>query len=141
MLNMAWPIMIVVCANVCYHLSSKSVPGQVNAFASLTATYIVAAVASLVLFFITSPEKNFFAETMKLNWASIILGLAIVGLEFGYIYVYRVGWKISLGSLVANISLACVLMVIGALFFKDALTLKEILGAACCVVGLILVNI
>ena len=141
MLNMAWPILIVVCSNVCYHLSSKSVPGQVNAFASLTVTYLVAAAAAITLFFITSPEKNFLAEAMKLNWASIILGCAIVGLEFGYIYVYRVGWKLSLGSLVANISLACVLLVIGVLFFKDALTLKQILGAGCCVVGLVLINI
>ena len=84
-----------------YHL--KINPAEVQPFASLTVTYSVAAVVSLIMFWLTSSNKNYFAELHKINWTSIVFGLAVVALEFGSISLYRAGWKISLGSLVTNI--------------------------------------
>ncbi len=68
-----------------------------------------------------------------------MLGAAIVGLEFGYICIYRAGWKMSVASLVANISLACVLLVVGLLLYREALTLKQAIGMGLCAVGMILI--
>jgi drug/metabolite transporter (DMT)-like permease len=53
---------------------------------------------------------------------------------------YRAGWKISLGSLVANIALAVVLIPIGILFFKEGFGFNKVVGAAFCIIGLILIN-
>ena len=140
MWNMIWPVLIVVAANTLYNITTKATPENINPFASLSISYVIAAVCSLILFFVTSENKNIFAEITKTNWSSLVLGAAIVGLEFGYICIYRAGWKISVASLVANISLACVLLVVGLLLYRETLTLKQIIGMAICAVGMILIT-
>lgn len=140
MWSMLWPILIVVCANTVYNICAKGTPEDINSFAALAVIYTVAALVSVVLFFATSPHKNLFQEFTKLNWAPFLLGLSIVALEFGYICVYRAGWKISLASLVGNIALACILLLIGVLLYKEAVSVTQVLGVAVCAVGLVLLS-
>ena len=140
MLQYIWPIIIVVAANTFYNICTKSVPENANSFAALTVTYAVAAVISLILFFVTGEQKSIFSEVAKLNWASVVLGISIVALEFGFIALYRAGWKISMGSLVANISLAVVLFAVGALVYKEQITVRQIAGAVVCAAGLVLIT-
>lgn len=137
---MIWPIAVVVLANSLYHICSKSTPGDINSFAALFLAYGIAAAVSLALFFVTAAQKNLIAELSKANWASCVLGVAIIGLEFGYIAVYRAGWKVSAGSMVANISLACVLLVVGALLFREHISVRQLVGAAICALGLYFVG-
>ncbi|MBO5168897.1 MAG: EamA family transporter [Phascolarctobacterium sp.] len=139
MWNMLWPVLVVVGANTIYNISTKSTPANVNAFASLAMTYVMAALSSVVLFFLTSDSKNLLAELAKTNWTAYALGVAIIGLEFGYICIYRAGWKIGVASLVANISLACVLLVVGYFFYKEVITLKQLVGMGVCALGLMLI--
>ncbi len=139
MFNMLWPVLIVVASNTIYNISAKSTPESINSFASLAVTYTIAAVCSIGMFFLTSSQKDIFLELSKANWTTYALGIAVVGLEFGFICIYRAGWKISLASLVASIALACVLIIVGFLFYKETLTLKQIIGIGICVVGLILI--
>ena len=136
---MLWPVLVVVGANTIYNISTKSTPANVNAFASLAMTYVMAALSSVVLFFLTSDSKNLLAELAKTNWTAYALGIAIIGLEFGYICIYRAGWKIGVASLVANISLACVLLVVGYFFYKEVITLKQLIGMGVCALGLMLI--
>ncbi len=139
MWNMLWPLLVVVGANTIYNISTKSTPANVNTFASLAMTYVIAALSSVVLFFLTAESKNLWAEFAKTNWSAYALGIAIIGLEFGYICIYRAGWKIGVASLVANISLACVLLLIGFFVYKEVITLKQLLGMGVCAIGLMLI--
>ena len=136
---MIWPILIIVGANTLYNISAKSTPGEINSFAFLALSYVIAAVCSLIMFFVTAENKNIFTEITKTNWSSFALGIAIVALEFGYICVYRAGWKVSIASLVANISLACVLLGVGFLLYKEVLSVRQIIGMGVCAAGLILI--
>jgi uncharacterized membrane protein len=136
--NLIWPILVVVAANTFYNICAKSTPGGVQPFASLTITYLVAAALSLFMFFVTSESKNIITEVQKTNWTAIAFGCAIVGLEFGNINMYRVGWKVSTGSLVANIGLACVLLIVGIAAYKESLSAKQIIGMILCVSGILL---
>lgn len=139
MWNMLWPILIVVGANTFYNISAKSTPAEINSFASLSVTYLIAMLCSIVMFFITSEQKNIAVELSKANWATYVLGMAIVGLEYGFICIYRAGWKIGVASLFASIALACVLLLIGLLLYKEVLTLRQCIGIGVCVAGLILI--
>lgn len=104
-------------------------------------TYLVAAIISGVIFvFMVSPD-NAGAEIAKINWTSVILALAIVGLEVGYVFVYRAGWAVNTASVVANIGLACVLIVVGYFLYRENMSFNQILGIIVCMVGLILINI
>ena len=99
----------------------------------------MAAAFSFVLLLFSSsghPLANF----REVNWTGIVLGMAIVGLELGYICLYRAGWNISVGSLVTNVLLAACLLVIGLIVFKEAVGVKQMLGIAVCLCGLVLIN-
>jgi len=137
---MVWPILLVVCANAFYNICAKSTPGGINAFASLSVTYLVATVLSIIMFFITANQKSLVAEISKANWTSLVLGVSVIALEFGYISIYRAGWKVSIASLVANIALACVLLVLGLLLYKETISLRQFVGMIVCVIGLFLIS-
>lgn len=139
MWSMIWPILLAVTANTLYNICAKSTPESVNAFASLTISYAVATLCSVAMFFLTSGQKNLAAALGQANWTSYALGVAIVGLEFGFICIYRAGWKISVGNLVASISLACVLLLVGVLLYRESLSVRQVIGLLVCAAGLILI--
>lgn len=140
MWNMVWPVLLVVFSNTFYNICQKSTPEDANPFIALTMTYLVAAVASAGLFFATAGTQNVLGQIRKLNWTTVVLGFAIIGLEAGYIYLYRAGWKVSVGSVVCNIALAVVLIFVGWLLYKETITLRQLIGIAVCGLGLYLVS-
>lgn len=133
-------IALIVASNILYNICQKSTPEKANPFSALLLTYLVAGVLTVIAFYLSKPEKTLFQSFKGLNWTSPLLGIAIVGLEFGYIMAYRAGWNISVGSLVANILLALALIPIGILFYQEGFGLNKILGAILCIAGLILIN-
>lgn len=135
-----WPIALVVLSNVFYHICAKSVPDRVDPFATLIVTYLVGAVIALICFFIFNKGGNIFLEMKKINWASVVLGIVIVGLEIGSIYTYKAGWQISMASIVQNAGLAIVLLFVGFLLYKEALTWNKLVGIVICLVGLYFIN-
>ena len=139
MWNMLWPILIVVAANTIYNISAKSTPTNINLFASLSVTYLIAMICSVIMYLVTSENKNLLQELSKANWTTYTLGVAIVSLEFGFLCVYRAGWKISIANLFASITLTCVLLIVGFLLYKEVLSVRQILGMGVCAVGLILI--
>ena len=129
MIAYVWPILLIIASNVCYNMAAKSTPQDVNPFASLLVTYLVSMAVTAVLFVMSSAGKGgVLIQFQQIRWSSVILGLSLVGLEFGYIMAYRAGWQVSLGSLVANIALAVILLMIGVLFYKEKITGFQALG-------------
>lgn len=92
MFQYIWPLGLVVLSNVFYQICAKEVPEKMNPLASLTFTYLVGAVVSLILFYIMNKDASILKEYQKMNWAPWILGVVIVGLEVGYIYAYKAGF-------------------------------------------------
>lgn len=138
---MIYPILIIVAANTVYNICAKSTPKEINSFAALSITYLVAAVLSFVMFFVTAKGKNIFTEFTKTNWAPFVLGIVIVGLELGYILAYRNGWKMNTVSVTANITLAVILIFVAFLFYKENLTVRQMIGVFVCAGGLALISL
>lgn len=136
-----WPIGLVVISNVVYQICAKSVPQGINPLASLTITYLVGAVASAILYFILNRGGNLFQEYGKLNWAPIVMGVVIVGLEAGWIYAYKAGWQVSVGFIVQSAFLAVALVFVGFLLYKEALTWNKLVGVGVCLAGLVVINL
>lgn len=143
-----FPILLIVASNVLYHICAKSVPLQMNPMVSLMITYLVAGSLTLFMFLLmpqifTMDKKLEFGlvgQLKQANWAPYLLGFVVVGLELGNILMYRAGWNISLGSLVSNISLAVILLALGVLFYKEAISTSQVFGIGLCIVGLIFIN-
>ncbi len=134
------PIGLVVVSNVLYHIILKVTPGNVNPALALVVTYATSALSCLILlpFF---PRTTSLAQSFKqLNWTSIALGIVIVGLEMGMLLAYRIGWKISLAGIVSATCVGLLLIPIGLSFFKEKLTIINLLGILVCIAGLIMIN-
>lgn len=135
-----WPLGLIVLSNVFYQVCAKSVPEKIDPFASLTITYAIGAVASLILYFVFNKGGDLLKEYQKANWAPFVLGLVIVGLEVGYIYAYQAGWPVSIAPIVQASVLAVILIFVGYFFYREALTWKKIVGIIICLAGLGLIN-
>ena len=140
MFNYVWPIALVIISNVVYQICAKSVPKEMNPFASLTITYIVGAVASAILYFVLEKDGNLIKEYSKLNWAPLVLGIVIVGLETGWIYAYKAGWQVSTGFIVQSAVLAVILLFVGYWLYQEAFDWNKIVGVVICLIGLIFIN-
>ena len=135
-----WPIALVVLSNTFYQICAKSVPDGMNPLASLTVTYLVGAVVSCAMYYILNRNANLVREFRMLNWAPFVLGVAIVGLEVGFIYAFRAGWQISVAQIVTSAILAVILIFVGYLLYHEAITWNKIVGIVICLAGLILIN-
>ncbi len=139
-MNMYIPIIVVVLSNTFYHICAKSAPERQNTFASLSVTYAVGAVLSVIMYFITQRGGNFAAEYRNLNWTSFVLGISIVGLEAGFLYMYKAGWDIGVGQLISSAVLSVVLIFVGFFLYREAITPTKLIGIALCMAGLYFIN-
>lgn len=133
-------IVLIVASNILYNICQKSTPQKANPFSALLVTYLTAAVLTVIAMLFYKTENSFLDSFKHLNWTSFVLGISIVGLEFGYLMAYRAGWNISVGSLIANIFLAVMLIPIGILFYKEGFESNKVWGAILCIAGLVLIN-
>ncbi|MBQ3347803.1 MAG: EamA family transporter [Synergistaceae bacterium] len=134
---MLWPLLLIIISNCFYNICTKSIPENTDAFGTLVITYIAGALIAFVMFWSHSGD---FSISRNFNWPSVILGFAIVGLEAGYVYLFRAGWQISKGSLTANICLAIVLLFVGLFMYGEKISLRQIIGALVCMAGLYMIN-
>lgn len=134
-------IALIIGSNVVYNISQKSTPENANPLAALLITYLTAAALTAIALFFFKSDEGFLKSFKDLNWTSLMLGISIIGLEFGYLMAYRAGWNISVGSLVANIALAVVLIPVGVCFYKEGFEVNKLIGAVFCIGGLVLINI
>ncbi len=141
MLAYLWPVALVVLSNTVYQVCAKSVPEGMNPFASLTVTYLISAVVSCALYYLLNRNANLLRELRMINWAPVVLGVVIIGLEVGFIYAFRAGWQIGTAQIVTSAMVAVLLLFVGWLLYHEALTWNKLLGIAVCVAGLVLINL
>jgi uncharacterized membrane protein len=115
-------------------------PGNVNPIISLSVTYAVAMVTTLIIYPFYPNQASIMTNIKALNWASYTLGLAIVGLEIGFILAYRFGWQINLAAVISNFSVSVLLIPIGLICFRETLSIVNAIGLMFCIFGLVLLN-
>ena len=139
MIAYIWPVALIVLSNTMYQVCAKSVPDKMDPMASLTVTYLIGAVLSGGLYFMLG-GRSLMQEYHRLNWAPLVLGVAIVGLEVGSIFAYRAGWQVSTKYVMQSAFISVDLLVIGYLVYHEALSWSKVLGMAICLAGLFLMN-
>lgn len=133
------PITVAVLANVFYHVASKSIPAEQNAFMGLVVNYATALIASAILFFLT-PHEKILVEAAKSNWACILMGLSITGVEVAFVMIYRAGGELSTASLIVNILIALAMLIVGGVFYHEQISLQKIFGVVFCIAGVIMLS-
>jgi uncharacterized membrane protein len=133
-------IALTVVSNVLYHVFLKVTPNSVNPIFSLIITYVMATVVTSIIYLFYPQKVPFLDNFRDLSWASYALGIAIVGLEVGFLLAYRAGWNISLAGLISSTTVSVLLIPVGLLLFKETLAGINVLGVVLCLIGLILIN-
>ena len=131
---------IAILATVGYHLVLKVTPAPVNPFLSLAVSYLIGATVFIAIY-ATMPGSTSLRESLQvLNWTAIALAVTVVGLDVGFLLLYRSGFNVSFGQLVTQSAAALLLLLLGVAFFREKLSLANIGGILLCVVGLWLIN-
>ena len=133
-------ITLAICSSALYHFTAKSTPANVNFTVSLLVTYGVAFIVTLFTFFFFPAQQGVITELKKLNWASVGLAVAVVGIEFGFLLVYRAGWNLGIAAVLTNVVASLILLPVAILIFKDKISWVNIAGILVCLAGLVMLN-
>ena len=133
-------IILAICSSALYHFTAKSTPANVNFTVSLLVTYGVAFIVTLFTFFFFPVPNGVTVELKKLNWASLGLAVAIVGIEFGFLLCYRSGWNLGIAAVLTNVVASLILVPVALFIFKDKISWVNIAGIFVCLAGLVMLN-
>ena len=133
-------ITLAILSSALYHFTAKSTPSNVNFTVSLLVTYAVAFLVTLLGFFFFPVTKGISVELKQLNWASIGLAIAVVGIEFGFLLTYRSGWNLGIAAVLVNVVASLILVPVAIVIFKDKISWINILGILVCLAGLVMLN-
>jgi len=133
-------ITLAIASSALYHFSQKGTPANVNPAVSILVSYVVAFFLTLSLLFFLPAKNGLLAEVRQLNWASYLLAFSIVGLEVGFLLVYRAGWNIGIAAVLVNVVASLILVPVAIFLFKEKLSLVNIIGILVCLAGLVMLN-
>ena len=138
-MQLLWLSLAIACT-VAYHVVLKLTPAGANPLLSLLATYGAVTLLFGAVLALAPGEFAWREEVRHLNWTALALAIAIIGLDLGFILLYRTGFEVSLGALVTQTAAAMLLVAIGVLVFREKLSLANGIGIVLCLAGLWLVN-
>jgi multidrug transporter EmrE-like cation transporter len=133
-------ITLAIASSALYHFVAKSTPANVNFTVSLLVTYAVAFVVTLLGFIFFPATNGIVLELKQLNWATIGLAIAVVGIEFGFLLTYRSGWNLGIAAVLVNVVASLILVPVAIFVFKDQISWINVLGILVCLTGLVMLN-
>lgn len=131
-------VALILGGGVLYHLCQKATPAALDPFLALCISF---GLASLTCMGICLGRHGLSAAQLhRVNWASIALALALVGIESGYLIGYRYGLKLNITSFACNTAIALVLLGVGTVIYRESFTVRSASGFVLCLIGLLLLR-
>jgi uncharacterized membrane protein len=125
----------MVGTSVLYQLMLKLPRPGINILAFQTLAYTFALVAASILWW-RNPDLGSNRFEPRDVLVAVIFGLAVVGLEYGYVSAFRLGWPVNITGTMVTAATAIALLPISWLLFREVLSAINLVGLACCSVGL-----
>ena len=132
------PLVLIIISNIFYHLSTKNTPNAANPWLSLSVSYAVSFFS--VIFAYAASGNNLTKDLPQLSWTSIVLGFSLIGIELGYILLYRCGWKVNTGSLLVNAAVSLLLIFLGMMIYREMLSPRQVIGVIFCLLGTFMIS-
>lgn len=133
---------LIVFSVLLYHLAQKNIPKHVNPIVALGVAYAIASIICLAILYISNEIKASAEMIRNRDWLPILfLGLTLIPVELGFLYAYRTGWRISTTAITTSSATTILLALIGVLWFKEQLSVTNLVGVGLCIVGVICANI
>ncbi len=128
--------MIAIAGQVFYHVTQKSISAGAHPVISLLTFYLVAAVLTLPLLWLFPVTASVIEEIQKLNWAVYGVAASIVMIEIGFLLAYRAGAELSSAAVLTASVVAVSTLIIGALLFRESLSVMKVAGIMLCLGGM-----
>lgn len=130
---------IAIASMVMYQICMKVVPHQLNPISALVTFYSTALVFTLIVAkFVPVDAPNW--SVAEFSWAAAFVGVAIVGIELGYLLMYRSGWHLSSAPLIVMGGAAVLLTPVALLIFRQPWSSRYAFGIVLCLCGLYLLS-
>lgn len=134
---MIWPFVLAIAAYTSYQVVLKLVRPDVHILALLAVAYLVSC-ATAVMLWLLSPGLGESRLQGKDMLIAAILGLSIVGIEFGFASAFRSGQPMNTTGAIVNVATALLVVPIGFAVFGEQMNNVKLVGVAMCCVGLVL---
>ena len=135
-----WPFALMVSTYVAYQIVLKFTRPDVNVLGVLTLAYFVACACAATLWF-----RNQGLGANRLEGRdvliAVLLGASIVGLEYGFVSAFRLGWPINSTGAIVNVGTALLLVPIGFVVFGEQMSAVNLAGLVLCCAGLVLLTL
>ena len=128
---------LIVTAGTLYQVVAGRVSADMNPFAGTTMTYVVALIASFLLFVLTK-KGDIVTEMKKVNIFSLILGFVICMYDLGFVLAYRYGFSLALLSPLTSVSIMIALALVGTLIFKEQISMMNVIGLVIAGIGVLM---
>ena len=139
MQNVFGPFLLATVGYVGYHLFQKSVPVETPPLLATAVAYAVGLVGCLLGFTLSGSWE-------AVNWRQLAsvptlgVGIAIVGIELGYLLAYRAGGTLGNTALWVSAVSNVLLVVAGVMWGQERLDLARVAGLGSCLFGLALMS-
>lgn len=139
MQNIFGPFLLATVGYVGYHLFQKNVPVETPPLLATAVAYAVGLAGCLLGF-------TFSGSWDAVNWRQLAsmptlgVGVAIVGIELGYLLAYRAGGALGNTALWVSALSNVLLVMAGVVWGQEKLDLARVGGLASCLLGLVLMS-
>lgn len=130
-----YPIILTVLSSTTYHFLLKHMSSKASPLLILFWSYLLAASLCLVVLLTQSENVKMLAVFKDKGWMPILLALALLGIEVGYIWSYKNGGKVGQVSMVSQMVSTVVLLGIGFIMTREPLTMQKVFGVATALFG------
>lgn len=130
----------MIASIVLYQVAQRAMLKEINPWYVLILIYLLGAAASWVISWFYPADRSLALFQKQLNWARLVLTVAIIGLEIGYLLAYRAGWNVAVAPIASNVAATLLLVPISLFFFREGMSPLKAIGLVLCVVGFVLAS-
>lgn len=132
------PVIMILGGGVLYHVCQKATPAGLDPFLALSISFGLASLGCLGV--LVGKQGLAAPEWHRVNWATIVLAVALMLIESGYLIGYRAGLKLNIASFACNNLIALVLLAVGTFFYGESFSFRTGSGMMLCMAGLLLLR-
>jgi uncharacterized membrane protein len=131
-------ISIVIICNVLYTLFQDAIPNGINPAVAILCMNIGGLLFALPFYF--ANKKNNYKTNKNVFKYAILLGITGIISDLGFLLAFKSGWEIGYFNVITNVIILISFTMIGAVFFKEKLSLTNIIGIFIGIIGIAILN-
>ncbi len=132
-------ISIVIVTSVLYSLFQNLIPAGTNPVIALCCMYIGGFICAVPFYFKT--KKTVKKNKKSLGTRALLFGIINILIDLGFFLAFKSGWSVRYFNITTDIFILIFLTITSVAFYKEKLSIYNLLGVIISIVGLSILNI